>query len=64
MLFGLRGSTGDSRLLQIVSGGVLNLQSRDLQLSGNTLCMLSSCLWFFMVLFVIYLCDRDDSLPN
>ena len=62
MLFGPRGSTGDSRLLQIVSGSVL--QSRDLQLSRNTLCMLSSCLWFFIVHFVIYFLDRGDSLPN
>ena len=51
MLLGPRGSTGDSLILQIVSGGVL--QSRDLKLSRNTLCMLSPGFWFFIVLFVI-----------
>ena len=60
---GHRGSTDDLFLLQISSGVVC--QSRDLQLSRNTLYLLSPCLCFFIVfkkrdLFVY----RDDSLTR
>ena len=49
-----RGSTDDLLLLQISSGVVW--QSRDLQLSRNTLYLLSPRLCFFIVLkYVIYL---------
>ena len=41
-------STGDTLLLQISSGVVW--QSRDLQLSGNTLYLLSPHLCFFIIL--------------
>ena len=52
----------NSLLLRICSGVVW--QSRDLQPSQNTFYLSSPRLLFFMVLFVIYLFYRDDSLTS
>ena len=57
-----QGSTGDFLLLQIFSGVVW--LAMDLQLPGNTLDLSSPRLWIFLVLFVIYLFYRDDSLTS
>ena len=57
-----RGSTDNLLLLQISSGAVW--QSRDLQLSRNTLCLLSPRLCFFIVLKYDLFVYRDDSLTG
>ena len=56
------GSTNDLRLLQISSGVVW--QSRDLQLSRNTLYLLRPRLCFFIVLKCDLFVYRDDSLTR
>ena len=57
-----RGSTDDLLLLQISSGVIR--QSRDFQLSRNTLCLLGHCLCFFIVLKRDLFIDHDDSLTS
>ena len=62
LLLGPPGSTDDLLMLQISSGVVL--QSGDLQLSCNTLHLLSPCLCFFIVLKRDLFVYHDDSLTS
>ena len=55
-----RGLADNIRLVQI-SRGVVE-QSRDLQLSRNTLYLLGPRLCFFIVLNPVLFVNRDDSL--
>ena len=62
MLLCPRGSTNDFLLLQISIGIIW--QSRDLQLSRNTLILLRHRLCFFIVLNRDLFFNRDDSLTS